>query len=75
MGAAYMYIAAGWANLGADIVEEELASGGAANVDSASKLDHLFLVGFAILEVGELFFEVANVVRNMILVVLVVARC
>lgn len=38
-------------NIGSKIVEEELAAGGALDVDSAGQLDDLGLVGLAILEV------------------------
>jgi hypothetical protein len=50
---------------GADVVEEELAASRATDVDSASELDHLGLIGLAILEVGELVGKLADIVVDV----------
>lgn len=52
-------------NLGAYVIEEELAARGAADVDSAGELDGLRLVGLAVLEVGELLGKVPDVVGDL----------
>lgn len=51
-----------------DVVEEELGASRALDVDAASKLNLLGLVALAVLEVGELLLEVADVVSDMELV-------
>lgn len=53
------------AALGPDVVEVQLAAGRSSNVDSASQLQLLGLVRLAILEVGEFFGELADVVGDM----------
>lgn len=51
--------------VGANVVEVELGAGRTADVYSASESKELVLVGFAVLEVGEFLFKVANVVGNV----------
>lgn len=53
--------------IGSNIVEIELATGRAANVDAASNRNGLGLVGLAILEVLELVLKVPNVVGDVVL--------
>lgn len=56
----------GWqADLGADVVEVELAAGRALDVYSSRQLDLLGRVGLAVLEVGELVGELADVVGDV----------
>lgn len=53
-------------HLRADVVEEELATSRAADVDTAGKLDGgLGLVELAVLEVSELVRELADVVVDI----------
>jgi hypothetical protein len=54
-----------YAHLRADIVEEQLAAGRSFDVDSAGQGNLLGCVGLAVLEVGELLGELADVVGNM----------
>lgn len=52
-------------NLGANIVEEQLGSSRAADIDTTSELDGLGLIGLAVLEVGELLLEAADIVVDV----------
>lgn len=61
--------------VGAEVVEEELAAGGATDVYSAGEGEGLGLVDFAILEVREFLLKVANVVGDVELGGAVSSRC
>lgn len=51
--------------IGADIVKVKLAAGGTLDVDSATESNLLVAIGFAVLEVGEFLFEVADIVVDV----------